>query len=360
METKPKILAVDDTRTNLRIIKEALGDGFQLACAANGEEALEIAPVFAPDVILLDIMMPGIDGYEACRQIRAHPSLQDVKVIMVSSRSSLNERLEAYRSGADDYLIKPFEHEELLAKLRVYLRLKSAEEVDRLKTDVIALLSHEMRTPLTTMLGPAKMLMEDELDPVDRKQLARLILLGARRLHGLIEKAQLLGSLWSGTWKILAQPVDLGSLLRPSLEKIGQRGVQRDIEVLEELDECPPLMLDPRGIQQVISSILDNALSFSPDGGRIRVRLSLEDDRVALSVSDEGEGIRPEFIPRVFDAFAKDDIHHHTRGHGLSMAIARQIVRKHRGTIDVESELGKGTTFRVVLPLTAPAESHAA
>jgi signal transduction histidine kinase len=356
LERKPRILAVDDTRTNLRIIQEALGDAFDLRLASSGEEALDQSTRFNPDIVLLDIVMPGIDGYETCRRIRQHPDLQHVKIIMVSAQAGIDDRLQAYEAGANDYLLKPFEQRELLAKIQVYLHLKSSEEVERFKADVITLLGHEMRTPLTTMLGPAKMLLEEgDLPASERQQLARLIYLGAKRLHELVEKAQLLGSLWSGTWKPSKQPVDLLTVLRPALDRTIRRAAPREVRVIEDLAPCPDIPVDPHGIDQVISAILDNALRFSPDGGEMRVTLRSLDDAACLTISDQGPGIHPDFIPRVFDAFAKSDIHHHDAGQGLSMAIARQLVLRHGGKLTVESTLGQGATFRLQLPRAADA-----
>src|SRR6266705_2169784 len=124
-----RILIVDDHPINVAILEEILGDDYPLQTATCGEEALAIAPDFQPALILLDIMMPGIGGYETCRRLRAHPALRYSKIIMVSARALVAERLQGYDVGADDYITKPFDEEELVAKVRVYLRLRSLEEV---------------------------------------------------------------------------------------------------------------------------------------------------------------------------------------------------------------------------------------
>ena len=128
MQRQSRILLVDDNPTNLAILEEMLGDEYRWEAATSGEEALEIAPDFQPDLILLDVMMPGINGYETCRRIRANPALRNVKIVMVSAKALVSERLEGYDAGADDYLTKPFEEKELLAKVRVYL---SREQMKR-------------------------------------------------------------------------------------------------------------------------------------------------------------------------------------------------------------------------------------
>ena len=128
MQRQSRILLVDDNPTNLAILEEMLGDEYRWGTATSGEEALEIAPDFQPDLILLDVMMPGINGYETCRRIRANPALRNVKIVMVSAKALVSERLEGYDAGADDYLTKPFDEKELLAKVRVYL---SREQMKR-------------------------------------------------------------------------------------------------------------------------------------------------------------------------------------------------------------------------------------
>ena len=128
MQPRSRILIVDDNPHNIFIMQETLSDAYHLAIATSGEEALAIAPDFYPHLILLDVMMPEMDGYETCHRLRAHPAMQSVKILMVSAKAMKAERLRGYEAGADDYITKPFEVEELLAKVRVYLRLKALVE----------------------------------------------------------------------------------------------------------------------------------------------------------------------------------------------------------------------------------------
>ncbi|MGD8500657.1 MAG: response regulator, partial [Phycisphaerales bacterium] len=140
LQLRAKILAVDDDAVDIAIVERLLSkDEYDLRTASTGEQALEIAADFQPDIILLDVMMSGISGYEVCRQVRADSKLRYAKIIMVSNLAMVSERLQGYEVGADDYISKPFDEAELLAKIRVYSRLKSVEEVDRFKTEVLTL-----------------------------------------------------------------------------------------------------------------------------------------------------------------------------------------------------------------------------
>ena len=153
MKSEHRILVAEDDPVNVEILLEMLDDQYQLQIARNGEEALEIAHSFVPDVILLDIMMPpGIDGYEVCQRIRANSRHKFVKILLVSGKTMKEERLKGYEVGADDYITKPFAEEELEAKIRVYLRLKHAEEVDKIKSEALARLESVVRnTPMVAI-----------------------------------------------------------------------------------------------------------------------------------------------------------------------------------------------------------------
>ena len=135
MQTQEKILAVDDDPNNITILEELLDDSYDLKISSNGEQALALAREFRPDMILLDIMMPGMNGYELCRRMREHEALRDTKIIMLSARAMSSEQLEGYRAGADDYVTKPFDCDELLKKMRAHLCPKSAEQADHGKGD---------------------------------------------------------------------------------------------------------------------------------------------------------------------------------------------------------------------------------
>jgi two-component system sensor histidine kinase/response regulator len=352
-----KILAVDDDTIDIMTIERLLGEHYELRTSTTGQEALKIAADFRPDIILLDNMMPGLDGGQVCRQIRADKALRHTKIIMLSGKSMVSERIEAYEAGADDYITKPFNEEELLAKIRVYLRLKSVEEMDQFKTDVLTLLSHEARTPLNNIIAPAEMLMsEDEIDAEEKKLLIEMVHSAAGRLHRFFENVMLLSALKSGKCQFNSEPADLSEVVHEAVCDVVTSATDRKIKIEEKLKAGHTVCVDRQQIKRVITSILDNAIRFSPSGARVNVHITGDDESICVSVTDRGQGIEPEYLPHVFEELSDPDIDHHSKGQGLSLAIARQIVLQHNGTISAESEAGSGTTFKVRLPIKVPSE----
>ena len=218
MQPREKILAVDDDAVDIMIVEKLLSRDYECRTASTGEQALEIATDFQPDIILLDNMLPGINGREVCQRIRADSRLRHTKIIMVSIKTMVSERVEAYDAGADDYITKPFDKDELLAKIRVYLRLKSVEEVDQFKTNVLTLLGHEARTPLTSLIGSAEMLMSEEnIDAEEQKLFMVMVYNSAKRLHSLFEKVMVLSLLKSRKQQFNMEPAELCEVVHEAI-----------------------------------------------------------------------------------------------------------------------------------------------
>ena len=359
MQLRSKILAVDDDRIDLAIVERLLNkDEYDLRTAPTGEEALEVATDFQPDIILLDVMMPGMSGYDVCRQIRADSKLQHVKIIIVSGLAMVSERLAGYEAGADDYITKPYDEAELLAKIRVYLRLKSVEEVDRFKTDVLTLLSHEALTPLNNLIEPAEMLMsKEDIDAEEQKRLVEQVCRGTKRLHRFFENAMMLSSLKSGKQQFSLAPTNLCALVHGAICEVAPKAAERNVRIEEKFEISSTICLDEQQIKRVITAILDNAIRFSPSDETVNVCVSSDNEDVCLSVTDQGEGIDHDYLPCVFEDFLNPNIDHRLQDRGLSLAIARQIVLGHNGTVSAKSTKGSGATFTVRLPATLQFEA---
>lgn len=351
---RKKILAVDDQPINLQIYEMLFADEYQLETATSGEEALVTAARFRPDVILLDVMMPGLSGYETCHRLRADRNNRFCKILLVSAESMAADRLKGYEVGADDYVTKPFHEDELIAKVGVFVRLKFAEEVDQLKTEVLTLLCHETRTPLNFVITPAEILAaEGELDEEKRREWGTMILDGMRSLHGLFEKVMLLSQFKSGKPDARHSACDIVGVIAGAVAKLEDIACARGISVHLDLPDSILVHANHDHLEVVFGSLLDNAIRFSRENGEVTIAVERIGAEVRVSVVDHGVGIAAEHLSTVFEEFVAHDVLHHSEGHGLSLALSRAIVEHLGGSIDVASQPDRETTFRVQLPLLA-------
>jgi len=353
--SKAKVLVVDDDPRNIGVLEEILED-FTVASVRSGDEAIQKLASFAPDVILMDITMPDMDGYEACRRIRALKSSQFTKIIFVSGKAYLKDRLQGYAAGGDDYLIKPFDGDELLAKLNVFLRLKHVEEVLKIKSDFLDLINHETRTPLTGILTISEMLACEAANAGSEiASLAGSIHACGQRLMTFLEKTILLCTL-KGTTTLEPSPCPMDSILDSAVGSVAEAAAQRNVRIVKQTEPCV-IQGDLVLLTRAVTNVLDNAVRFSPDGASVEVEGAFvsTDEACVLHIRDHGKGIKPDQHESIFSEFAIQDVAHHTEGLGLSLAIARRVVELHGGTLRVESEEGKGATFRFTLPAVAHA-----
>jgi two-component system, sensor histidine kinase and response regulator len=253
MNRKYRILIVDDDKSIVRLLLEVLGDEYEIETAFSGEEGLKIVNVFNPDIILLDIMMPGINGYEVCRIIRKDPRLAFIKILLLSARSSLEERLEGYRAGANDYLTKPYDSSELQAKIQTFLQLKYVDEVNRLKDDLLILQSHETKTPLTSILGFAELLGESDNLNEEEKQFVEYILESGNELLQNTQKTLLLCQLKKGV-ELSLSSVKVNSIVKKCLQTLEKQISSKHIQINFEQSDNYITRLD---IQLVSSAILN-------------------------------------------------------------------------------------------------------
>jgi signal transduction histidine kinase len=347
---KPTILVVDDNPTNLAIMEEILVGHYELVFAASGEECLELVGQCRPDIVLLDIMMPGIDGYETCRRLREREDLSHTKVVLVSARAMFSERLAGYEAGADDYLTKPFREEELLAKLRIFLRLKNVEEVNKLKTDILSLIQHDLRTPLNGLVGAAGMLASPGIGDRERGELAEIITSSADRLLHFFDRAVFLSRLTSGEVMAAPQPDDLQAIVRHAVDRVRSAQAERKVSFRVEGGVSSVVAIDRRLLTDALVIVLDNAVDHSPEGAEVCVRLIEGPHDVTVAVSDCGSGIRKSLRSRLFEAF-HGNVRHGGSGTGMNLAIARQILAQHDGNIRLDEGVEQGATFLITLPV---------
>ncbi len=352
--SKKRILLVDDDRMNILLLEEILGREFEIKSVFDGEFALEIATDFNPDVIILDIMMPKRDGYEICMRFRQKPELSFTKIIFLSAKSMLADRLRGYKAGADDFITKPFEPEELLAKVRVFIRLKSVQEIDRMKDDLINLFSHETRTPLNSILGFAKILGACENLDDHEKECVKHIINSGTTLLELVNKTILLCNIRNGTRMLVDSRTDLETIINKALISVQDKIREKNIILLKESDNVSlPLKVDEDLIVAALTYVLENAVKFSPYLGAVEISVRSDVNGIACDIKDSGKGLEKggEHADMLFSGFYVGDLDHHGRGHGLSLVIVKHIMLLYGGKVSaVNNRNEPGCTFSLALP----------
>lgn len=334
MGKKQTILAVDDNELNLDILEEILAEDYDLSMAGSGEQALEMMSQSVPDLVLLDIMMPGISGYETCRRIKADAAMSQAKVILVSAKAMISERLEGYEVGADDYLTKPFEPDELLAKVRVFLRLKSAEEVRALRGELLNLVAHEIRTPLTGIIPAAEMLSQDgELAAEERCMWARMVLENGLRLLSLTEHGMLLCQFRAGDVILDLEHTELHALVRRVLGTHKPAAETLGYAFSVELPEDIAVRCDRRLTETAVHCLVESALRFASAGSDLTCTLSAVDDGTRLELRFPQGELGEESLRQLFEPFARREIDTEIVGSELALALAREIMRAHGGEV---------------------------
>ena len=362
MAGKTKVLIVDDDSRNLRILEEILSDDFEVEEAVNGSEALEKASQFMPDIILLDIMMPDIDGLEVCKRIRENKNLSFIKIILVSGKARQDEKMEGYEAGADDYITKPFDDDELLVKVKVFAKLKFSEEINQLKTNFLDLMSHETGTPLNAIVGFSSLLKNEPGFTEEVYASLEHINKAGKSLAEKINRILFLSSLKqkSAREQMLVPVKDIiaGSLISIDAEK-HHKGIQINTSILEPGSnptiENATVMGCYNNLVKALSYIFENAVEFSKDNGEVTIAINLSDDsRVCnIEIKDDGPGISGDLAEKLFEEFNIPSILNHNSGLGISLAISKLIIDMHNGTISVKNNDDLGATFIVSLPLVS-------
>ena len=392
LEGAETVLVVDDDLQLRNYIRACLHPKYNTFEAKDGFQALKMAQNIRPDLIILDVMMPGMDGYETLERLRQEPASRDIPIIMLTALASIEKKVEGLKLGADDYLHKPFDEQELHARIRNLITLhrqekelkvlntrleqkvqeqldvileersryedelvsakEKAEASDRLKTSILNNMSHEIRTPLTGILGFTEVLAskisEEDQEFVD------YIKSNGRRLLELLSSILELSRLESDEMKFAPTPFDLVLFTREMVTSYLPLAQRKGLTLrVDYPEQALPVMLDREAADRILNNLLSNAIKFT-EKGEVVVGVGLQDGKVILRVEDTGEGISEAFLPKIYEAFKQESegLNRSYEGAGLGLTITQGFVRLMDGTIEVESRKGEGSTFTVHLPNT--------
>jgi len=384
MFDKAKILVVDDEKSVLNLLKTVLkGEGYEVITSTSGKEALvAIRKEPDTDIILLDILMPGLDGFEVLRTLKDDPATADICVIMLTAVGEVQDKVKAFSAGASDYLVKPFEAAELLARIETHMRALRAEralqkardgletkvkertaelataneelmEANEIKNEFISILAHDLGTPMAVIIGNLQLLKNGtfgQLTGIQKKKVNR-ILRNAMRLDKLRRDTLDLSRMDRGTIGLEKEPILFQEIIREAVEDIRGLAAEKNQLIDVELPDLGIVRCDRDRMRQLLDNYLSNAVRYTGEVGRISVGARVDPGEVRVWVRDNGRGIPPGDLEKVFRRFYRTGprVEGST---GLGLAIAKGIVEAHGGRAWCESEgEGKGSTFFFTLPL---------
>jgi two-component system sensor histidine kinase/response regulator len=372
------VLVVDDAPEDLKLLGGLLKDSYRTRIATCGEKALDIARSTPPDLVLLDILMPGMDGFEVCKALKQDPQLEDVPIVFISALDAALDKVRGFHLGGADYVTKPFHAEEVLARVDYQIELRHLRrqleernqaleealarlrELDQLKESFTAMMVHDLRSPLTGVhavldLYEAQGRIGPEILARCRRSLQDVLAM----LNDVMELFRSEGG------KI---PLNLRwTAPRPLLERVLEtftpqseaRGIHLDLVCLEAL---PEIEVDSEKVNRVFANLVHNALKFTSPGGRVSLESRVVEGEgvdagvrwLSVSVTDTGQGIPPEQLPYIFDPYRQTSQRDADLGFGLGLAIVQRLMAVHSGRVTVQSRVGVGTSFTLLFPATAP------
>ena len=380
---KPTILVVDDNPTNLQVLLESLKrTGLKILVARTGESAIQQAEYGKPDLILLDVMMPGIDGFETCRRFKTLEAFKDIPIIFMTALTDTTDKLKGFQAGGVDYVTKPLQHEEVLARVVTHLTIRRLQQESReqhlllqekhaelqalnaSKDKFLSIISHHLRSPLSSVLVGLRLLTDTEsrLTDNEKNELIRDSHRTVEQLYNLLDNLLVWSRLQRGLMEYAPQPLDLRPLFERNATLFAANAEQKQIAIRQTVAEPVIAFADSHMIDAIIRNLISNALKFTEARGAITLSACQNDQNVEITVADTGIGMDAEAVAKLF----RLDVRYNQlgtageKGTGLGLNVCKEFAEKNGGSIAVESIVGAGTTFRVTLPKSSPASPDAA
>lgn len=361
-----RVLIVDDEPHNRELVRDLLEvEGHTVYEARNGTEALRMAATLAPHVILLDVMMPGLDGYEVCRQLKGDANTRAIPVLLVTALHERDERLRGIEAGANDFLTKPIDTRDMALRTRnaVYTKrlydqvqdnLRDLKTLEELRDNLVHMVVHDMRSLLYGIRGNLELLDTPAVAALPEQD--RICLSGAHastlKLVEMVSQMLDISRLENGQMPLHREPCDLAAVANAATQSLAALLRDHPLTVTAPAGEVR-LSCDGPLMQRVLVNLLDNAIRFTPSGSSLELSIEPHRDSVRVALVDRGPGIPPEFHTRIFEKFGQVEpgVRRKKYSTGLGLAFCKLVVEAHGGRIGVESLVGQGSTFWFTLPL---------
>jgi len=365
----PTILIVEDVAANIDILLEALGDQCSVSVALDGRDALATVGTVRPDLILLNIMMPGMDGHQVCAKLKEDPATRDIPVIFLTALNEDEDEEKGLRLGAVDYITKPFAPAIVRARVRNHLALRQAQiemqgqrnqiqaayqklrELEKLRDDLVHMVVHDMRSPLTGLAMFLEVLSPELVQEPDFLENLHLMRKTCRTLANIVTSLLDVSRLEAGQMPLHREACDLEPLIQAVRQRLAvlHQGCPISVRV-----SGPPVWAecDPAITERIFENLLVNAAKFTPPEGSIQIELVREGPWARFTITDTGPGIPAEYHEKVFEKFGQVEIYQNREvpSTGLGLTFCKLATEAQGGEIRLESEPGRGTTFHVRLP----------
>lgn len=361
-----KILVIDDNPLNLKILDDHLkSSGFLPIQAKSGEIGISMALEHLPDLILLDIMMPMMDGFQVAESLRTNDVTKDIPIIFLTAKTQTDDIVKGLGKGAVDYIMKPFNPEELTARVSTHLHLKgyrdklvqqnhSLNELNTEKNQFLAIAAHDMKNPLYSISLLAKTIRDDKhISREDLEELTSDIITTSDRMLALIADLLDINAIEQGKMKFNLEEIDMVEPISTCLDIYHERAKQKNITLNFTPDDREYKILgDRRAVHQVLDNIVSNAIKYSPFDKNIWASVTELNGNIRCEIKDEGPGLNEEDLKKMFGKFVKLSTipTGNESSNGLGLSIVKQYVENLGGKVWCESELGKGCNFIVELP----------
>jgi two-component system, sensor histidine kinase and response regulator len=374
-DKKSLILIVDDIPKNLQVLSSILNtENYKISFASNGAQAIDVAKSSMPDLILLDIMMPEMDGYEACRILKSENSTKHIPIIFLTGKAETDDVVRGLQLGAIDYVTKPFNSSELLTRVKTHLELKHSRDAieeynaelektqNELKSVIaskdkfFSIIAHDLRGPFSGFLGLSELLKDryEDMSGEDVSRISSSMNQAAKNLFSFLENLLEWSRSQMGHMEYKPSKLDLSETVTRTFSIFEATAAEKKVELVNLIDKNTFATADNNMLNTIVRNLVSNALKFSNAEGKIELSTELADDNfVQVNVRDYGVGMNHEARSKMFKIEEKYSMPGtaNEKGTGLGLILCKDLIEKHNGSISLESKTGEGTCFKFTLPI---------
>lgn len=357
MNKKPLILIVDDNPENIQVLGNIIAaNRCEMVIAVNGYAALDFIQTSKPDLILLDILMPDMDGFQLCEIIKKNENLKDIPIIFITALADIHNKIKAFELGAVDYITKPFHHEEVIARVNTHLKIQrqkdELQELGAVKDRFFSLISHDLKNPLITIGGINAILVE-ELDKIDESlhQPVNILYDATKKLINLTENLLDWSKIQRNKFSLSPEELNLRQITRSGIDILSLQAKKKNVSIVMDIPPEIVVRSDKNILQLILRNIVSNSIKFSKADSEVLISAAAKGDRIEISIKDHGIGISEKNLNKLF----RLDSRVNTRGTageegtGLGLILCREFLDKINGSIKINSVLGEGTSIIVSL-----------